>query len=429
MLMRSITTWIFEQEEPLQVAEKYADLEGTALFYSGQVNSLDVAANSYLSLFPEKKIEVKGVKGSWEELQQKLIGFEKNAPFLPKYVGFLSYEMGAVADEEWEVPLFSTTTPAALFYHPTAIIHFDHKRRLATLYATEEGYDRYLIHRSVGERHTEVSWKLKRVSDTRATFSDKIAQAKEWIRHGEIYQVNLSHAMEFEGHLCPFTLFRRMTSLNPVPFSLYMNCGSFHIVSASPERFLSKQGGRLETRPIKGTYPRGKDSAQDRSQREKLIHSEKERAELLMICDLMRSDLSKISRPGSVVVKKLWHCEAFANVFHLLSVVEGEAVQECHPLTLLKPLFPGGSITGCPKLRAMEAISALEKRGRGIYTGSIGYFAANGDFDFNIAIRTLIVYPTYVHLQLGSGIVLDSDPLLEFEETLHKGRCFFRILT
>lgn len=147
-----------------------------------------------------------------------------------------------------------------------------------------------------------------------------------------------------------------------------------------------------------------------------------------MITDLMRSDVGKVSLPGSVHTRDIWRCEAYANVFHLLSIIEGRVDPSANPVELIRQLLPGGSITGCPKLRAMEAIAELEKRPRGIYTGSIGYFAKNGDFDFNIAIRTLIVHPEHIQLQLGGAIVIDSDPVKEFEETLHKGHSLFAIL-
>lgn len=199
-------------------------------------------------------------------------------------------------------------------------------------------------------------------------------------------------------------------------------------MSSSPERFLQKRGNVLETRPIKGTAPRGKTVAEDLNHKKNLLKSEKELAELMMITDLMRNDLGKISVNGSVEVSLLCGCEAYHNVFHLFSIVRSRVLAKFHPLEIVRACFPGGSITGCPKLRAMEVIAELEQRPRGIYTGSIGYFSQNGDFDLNIAIRTLMMTEGKINVQLGGGIVIDSQPRKEYEETYHKGRSIFEIL-
>ncbi|MCB1113056.1 MAG: anthranilate synthase component I family protein, partial [Chlamydiia bacterium] len=186
--------------------------------------------------------------------------------------------------------------------------------------------------------------------------------------------------------------------------------------------------GTLETRPIKGTMPRGVTPEEDRQNMHQLLQSEKERSELLMITDLMRNDLAKISIPGTVATEKIWQCEAYTNVFHLLSIITSALEPSVHPVDAVRSCFPAGSITGCPKLRSMEAIAAIEKRRRGIYTGAIGYFAGNGDFDFNVAIRTLSCSRDQVDLQLGGAVVIDSDPDKEYDETLYKGESLFKAL-
>lgn len=415
--MRSITTWIFEPDEPLELAGRFSDVEGTALLYSG--GRLDSAQNSYLCLFPKEKIILTAQRGCWEELQRALGAFESDLP-IPKWIGYLGYEMGCFADRDVESLYFPSKIPDACFYRPSVVIHFDHNTSQATLYAEKE------ISLKRERIQTKSDLKLGFRSDTFESYADKIAQAKEWILEGEIYQVNLSQEFHLEGESDPFQFFQTVSRLNPAPFSAFAQCGDFALVSSSPERLLSRRGDLLETRPIKGTAPRGKTAEEDAFNRQALLSSEKERAELLMITDLMRNDLGRVSAPGSVKTKEIWRCEAYANVFHLLSIIEGRSGESS--VSLIKQLFPGGSITGCPKLRAMEAIALLEKRPRGVYTGSIGYFAANGDFDFSIAIRTLVVHPTYVQIQLGGAIVIDSDPVKEFEETLHKGESLFKVL-
>ncbi len=293
--------------------------------------------------------------------------------------------------------------------------------------STKEGWNE-LLAMNFATEPTNNTLKAGSVSDTMESYVDKIQRAKEFIKSGDVYQINLSQQWEFLGERDPFDLFKRLAVLNPAPFSAYLYLKDFSIISSSPERFLEKRGDILETRPIKGTAPRGKTPAEDAESKQRLLASEKERAELMMITDLMRNDLGKISAIGSVEVPLLCGCEAYQNVFHLYSTVNSRVLSSFNPIDIVRSCFPGGSITGCPKLRAMEVIEELEKRPRGIYTGSIGYFSQNGDFDFNIAIRTLLVADIKVVVQLGGAIVIDSDPLKEYEETYHKGRSIFEIL-
>lgn len=430
MSMRSITTWIFNLLEPVELARRFSDLEGSALLYSG--GQLDSAQASFVCLFPEEKVTVAADTECWENLSAKLGAFTHGALPIPRWVGYLGYEMGCFADQDVQITCLKgglkgglkTSIPDSCFYRPSVVVHFDHKTGVATLYASREDYSLARI----SPPHKTSQLTLASHSDTLETYLRKIAQAKEWILDGEIYQVNLSQVFCLEGSSSPFDLFEQVNGLNPAPFSAFINCGAFSIVSSSPERFLSKKGTQLETRPIKGTAPRGKTTEEDQERCKELLASEKERAELLMITDLMRNDLGKVSLPGSVKVQEMWRCEAYTNVFHLIAIIEGRCQDEADPVHLVRHLFPGGSVTGCPKLRAMEAIAALEKRPRGIYTGSIGYFAHNGDFDFNIAIRTLVADSNQVYVQLGGAIGIDSNPTREFEETLHKGHSLFTIL-
>jgi para-aminobenzoate synthetase component 1 len=248
------------------------------------------------------------------------------------------------------------------------------------------------------------------------------------IYSGDIYQVNLSQQFVFKGKRNPFDIFYKLTQTNPAPFSAYLRLKNFSVVSSSPERFLTKQEGWLESRPIKGTMPRGKTPEEDQKNLTALLNSEKNKAELLMITDLTRNDLGKVSVPGSVSTLKTNSVASFENVHHLFSVIKSRALPGLHSVELLKACFPGGSITGCPKLSAMEVIAKLENRARGLYTGSIGYFSDNGDFDFSIAIRTLVISDEEIEVQLGGAIVADSDPREEYEETMHKGSSIFNAL-
>lgn len=255
-----------------------------------------------------------------------------------------------------------------------------------------------------------------------------VARVKEYIAAGDIYQVNLSQRFTAELPVPPDQLYRRLRLLNPAPFAACLDCGEVLVLGASPERFLQVRGRRVETRPIKGTRPRGADPAADRALREELWNSEKDRAELLMIIDLERNDLGRVCEIGSVRVPELYTLESYATVHHLVSTVTGLLPPGRDIIDLLRATFPGGSITGAPKIRAMEIIEELEPVRRGIYTGSIGYIGFNGDADLNIAIRTLVVRENRVYLQVGGGIVADSVPEREYQETLDKGKALFAAL-
>jgi len=226
----------------------------------------------------------------------------------------------------------------------------------------------------------------------------------------------------------PYDLYLRLRQINPAPFACYLEFPELTIVSASPERFLRLQGDFVETRPIKGTRPRGKTEEEDKALSQELITSTKDRAENIMIVDLERNDLGRVCRFGSVKVSEMAIMERFPSVFHLTSTVTGRLRQDKNSIDLLRATFPGGSITGAPKIRAMEIIEELEPTKRSIYTGSIGYIGFNGNIDLNIAIRTFIVKKEKVYFQVGGAIVYDSDPEKEYQETLDKGRALINAL-
>jgi para-aminobenzoate synthetase component 1 len=215
-------------------------------------------------------------------------------------------------------------------------------------------------------------------------------------------------------------LYLDLRNLNPAPFSAYLDFGEGQIISASPERLVNLYGGRIETRPIKGTRKRTRCPEADLELRQDLISSSKDRSENVMIVDLMRNDLSRVAVPDSVVVRKLCGVEQFQNVLHLVSVVEGRLQDDYDGIDLLKAVFPGGSITGAPKIRAMEIIAELEPTVRGPYCGSLGYMGWDGNLDFNILIRTITASGGWWQIPAGGGIVSDSVPELEYQETWTK---------
>ncbi len=461
----------FERQFLLHLAELFNHERGTCLLYSG--SQQETAHVSFLCLYPTEMICIKekerkksGLfssfcmtstkKNPWDALQE-LLTFSSSALPYPEWVGFLSYEMGAHSDRDKLLHYYRGQEPDAYFVRPAIIIKVEHQHAKGTVLLTDQvdalegvarNWAKRLACREEWQALIENFRKLKafptassaiekiELDETRASYLSKIADAQDLIKAGDIYQVNLSqqftgkltHPLTHENSQNAYRVFRELATYNPAPFSAYLHLEGIKIVSSSPERFLKMQAGHLETRPIKGTWARGKTVREDEENRHYLLHSEKNKAELLMITDLMRNDLGKVSIPGSVITPQIWQCEAYTNVFHLVSTVIARALPHLKPLDIIRACFPGGSITGCPKLSAMEIIASLEKRRRGIYTGCIGYFTSTGDFDFNIAIRTLVYAKDKVTIQVGGAIVADSNPSQEYEETLQKADSIFKVL-
>ena len=254
----------------------------------------------------------------------------------------------------------------------------------------------------------------------KAEFLTMVERAKEYIAAGDIYQVCLSHPFEATTNSNAWAFYERLRRCSPVPFGAFLNQGDLKIASASPECFLKMSGCKISTRPIKGTRPRKIDARSDRISSQELVNSSKEIAELIMITDLERNDLGQVCRFGSVTVPELLQLEAYEQVFHLVSTVTGELRPEISHIQALRSCFPGGSISGAPKKRAMEIIKELEPHPRGAYTGAIGYFGYNGESQFSMTIRTAIFENNSAHFHVGAGIVADSIPEQEWEETLTK---------
>jgi para-aminobenzoate synthetase component 1 len=262
----------------------------------------------------------------------------------------------------------------------------------------------------------------------RRSYCAAVERAREYIAAGDIYVVNLSQRFSLPLILEPWILYCLLREINPAPCAAFLNFGKRQVVCASPERFLRVSEGSVETRPIKGTRPRGSSPEEDRHNSHELWHSEKDRAELVMVVDMIRSDLGRVCLPGSVRVPELYRLEEYATVYHLVSTVEGKLAPGRDLVDLLMAALPGGSVTGAPKIRAMEIIEGLEPVRRALYTGSIGYLGFDGEVDLNIVIRTILCTGGKAYLQVGGGITIDSDPGLEYDETLDKARALVQAL-
>lgn len=262
---------------------------------------------------------------------------------------------------------------------------------------------------------------------TKEEYIAGIRKALDYISSGDIYQINLSHMLTIPFNGDPFGLYTSITEKSPARFGAYLDLGEFKIISNSPERLLRVEGGLIETSPIKGTRPRGLTREDDIRLIEELRGSRKERAEHVMIVDLERNDLGRVAVPGSVEVSEFERIETLAGLHHMVSTVRARLAPDADAFKCLKVAFPGGSVTGAPKIRAMEIIDEIEKGPRSIYTGGIGWIDLSGSMDLSMAIRTAVYRDSHIHLSVGGGIVADSDPEAEYDETILKAKDFIEL--
>jgi len=362
-------------------------------------------------------------------------------PFFAGGIGAFSYDLGrhieclpSRAVDDLNLPeLFFAVYRTILVHHRETgrawICSVDYSRPDARSAAIEgERYaDRALAWIDAPEKSRETPARRNsncepRSNFTREQYLDSVRKCLEYIHAGEIYQVNLSQRFATSLPVPAIDYYSNLCETSPAPFGAFMDCGDFDLISSSPERFLRTEGRRVETRPIKGTRPRGATPEEDMALAAELQSSEKDNAELAMIVDLERNDLGRVCEFGSVKVSQDRVLEKYATVFHLVATVEGRMRENCTAAGLLRAAFPGGSITGCPKIRSMEIIDELEPTRRSFYTGSLGWIGFNGDMDLNIAIRTMIAKDGAGYFNVGGGIVADSDPEAEYRETLDKAR-------
>jgi para-aminobenzoate synthetase component 1 len=382
-------------------------------------------------------------------------------PFLSGAVGYFSYDLCHFIERLPSTAIDDLKLPESYFAFYDAIMAFDHLERRAYfvatgfpeteekqrlrrarmrldemkdwLYAASPSQEAYLPRRDrLGEGEfqpiKENSRVLLKSNFTPEEYVKAVDRVREYIAAGDVFQVNLSQRFEADLKIPPYELYKRLRMVNPAPFASYLNFQEVTIVSASPERFLQVQGDLVETRPIKGTRPRGRDPVEDERLAQELTHSAKDRAENVMIVDLERNDLGRVCRYGTVKVTELAILETFPTVFHLTSTVLGRLRRGKSTMDLLKATFPGGSIIGAPKVRAMEIIDELEPTKRSAYTGSIGYLSFNEDMDINIVIRTFLIKEGKAYFQVGGGIIYDSDSEAEYMETLDKAKALIRAL-
>lgn len=347
--------------------------------------------------------------------------------------GYLGYELhGHLRDTPIPMPERSAPDmPDCWLGLYDSVLLFDHRNHRLTHHAVP-GAPGPQVMSDAAEATGVAEWSSGEPASgfSRSEYCDAVRTAKRYIESGDIYQVNLSQRFTIATDAPPWEVYLRLRESNPAPYAAYLNLGNMQIVSSSPECFLTldPKARVVETRPIKGTRPRGASEISDRQLARELLASEKDRAENVMIVDLERNDLGRVCEFGSVRVPSLFDLESHPTVHHLVSTVSGTLRRDCGTAELLEGCFPGGSITGAPKIRSMEIIAELEPVRRYVYTGAIGWLGSDGSVNLNIAIRTAVFRDGVCYLQVGGGIVADSDPDMEFQETLDKGRAFFEVL-
>ncbi len=426
--------------EPFAMARRLKDQRALTLFESAQRHE-HLGRYSFVAVNPKHSLVVRAGKAFLDGVEKPDKPFEilqsllaqnttKIIPGLPPFqggwAGYISYDYGRHLEPKARIPAFDPACPDMVFHLYETVVGVDHLQERAWI---------------VGSRKDDVcvvenllSRKQQKLGETvRVTFKAAITQSRheanvqrtvEYILAGDIFQANITQSFEARTpeDFDAFALYGQLREKNPAPFAALLDYEEVKVISSSPERLIRYDGKTAEARPIKGTRKRGEDPASDAVMIADLQSSRKDRAENVMIVDLLRNDLSVVSKPGTVKVPVLCGLETYANVHHLVSVVQGELFDNVTAVGLLQAVFPGGSITGAPKVRAMEIIAELEAAPRGVYCGAMGYLSFNGTCDFNIGIRTVQVNDGVMRLQGGGGITARSEPEAEYEESLVKVR-------
>jgi para-aminobenzoate synthetase component 1 len=435
--------------EPFEIFAALKD-EKNCFFLDSSLNADPQGRYSFLGIDPFYVLKTKDEE-PFEELRALMerykVCFPKGKlPFVGGAVGYLAYDLGFLLEKKLKKKIPDDLgTPDCFFGFYNTIIIVDNLKKLLYIVALGLPEKNSRIAKALAkENFKKIEDALSKISScygkrgpreisppelksnfSRDNYLSAVNIAKKYIKEGDIYQVNLSQRFETKSDLSAFQIYRALRKLSPSYFGAYFDAGDFQILSSSPERFLRLEGSKVITRPMKGTRPRGKTEKEDASLKAELLNSPKDKAELIMIVDLERNDLGKVCKYDSVRVERLREIEKYATVYQTTSTVEGKLFKDKDSVDLLRACFPGGSITGCPKIRAMEIIEELEPTRRSIYTGALGYLSFCGNMEFNILIRTILKNKNHLYFGAGGGIVADSLPEKEYEETLVKAKAMF----
>lgn len=354
--------------------------------------------------------------------------FEKSDFYSGGPIGFLSYDYNRYLEEIPDSVLDDFLLPDMYFIFPRAVMVYDKKLMTWKIFSHKKVENNLINCLDKKPKNKEYRTGKVTCNMSKRYFKRSVNRIKDYIYDGDVYQVNFSQrfSSSFSGDF--YSLYDNMTKINPSPFSGILNFDDFSVLLCSPERLVKLDGNKVETRPIAGTRRRGKGAEEDSYLSGNLLLDPKEQAEHIMLVDLERNDIGKVCNYGSVKCDELMITEKYSHVIHIVSNVIGDLSKDKDAFDLLKAVFPGGTITGCPKVRCMEIIEELEPTRRGPYTGSAGYFGYNGSMDFNIIIRSFVLKRDRLYFQAGAGIVADSDPEREYFETLSKAKALFQSL-
>jgi len=432
------------------VSEIFARLKSPSIL-GGNTAKKDTDRFSYWAAEPKDVFEFRaGQKNPFEKLQYALDKYKPEKDYLanlPKgifcggWIGYFSYELGRYIERLPETTIDDLKMPLIRLCFYDHLIAYDHiedefwlmaltlsddietpNEKLSALERLLDESQNAVIKRPKPADLDNIDFSQIRCNIDRDYYFKAIEKIKRYIYDGDVYQINFSQRFECDYGARPIELFHWQNHFNPSPYAAYIDAGDFHIVSASPEMFITIADGVISTKPIKGTRPRINNASVDTGNFNELLNSEKEQAELNMIIDLERNDLARICKPGTRKVIQPRTIECYPTVFHAVATVAGRLRKKNTFCDVLKAMFPGGSITGAPKIRSMEIIDETEPTARGVYTGSIGFLGIDGSSCLNIAIRTIIIKDNKAFAQTGGGIVADSDPQAEWAETITKAR-------
>jgi len=392
-------------------------------------------------------------KGNVMTILKELLRQHRPATFpgLPRFtagaVGYFSYDAVRQLEKIGEHAKDDLSLPDCVLMCFDRVLAFDHLRHQIHIIASADvsresprkAYDRALadiviiekkLARGLRSTHWQNSGKQRNskvhAGTSRSRFMKSVERAKEYIAAGDIYQVVLSQRLDFSPEVAPFDIYRALRTVNPSPYMYFLRMGDTHVLGSSPEMLVRVTGSRLEYRPIAGTHPRGRDEAEDSRLEKQMLADEKERAEHVMLVDLGRNDLGRVSEYGSVKVRDLMYVERYSHVMHIVSALEGKLREGLDALDAFAACFPAGTLSGAPKVRAMQIIEELEPVRRGVYGGSVLNADFAGNLDSCIAIRTMLMQGKHAYLQAGAGIVADSDPAKEFQEAMNKAQAVLR---
>ena len=386
-----------------------------------------------------------------EELHKyKVVPLEGLPRFVGGAVGYFSYETVCRFEKLPSSKTDSLNLPEAKFMFVDTMLIFDHVTHKIKILSylklngnIDKGYQQtvdkidglverlqkpYKNKQVTKGKNLNQTWDKFNSNTTRQDFEANVKKIKEYIIAGEAIQVVYSQRLSQPTNLPPFDIYRALRTINPSPYMFYLDYGDFQIVGASPEVLVRVEDGAVMTRPLAGTRPRGITPEEDASMEKELRNDEKERAEHIMLVDLGRNDIGRVSQPGTVAVSELMNVERYSHVMHLVTHVQGKLQTGMNAFDTLRACFPAGTVSGAPKVRAMEIIAELEPEKRGPYAGAVGYFSFSGNMDMAITIRTMVVSSGMAYVQAGAGIVFDSEPSREYEESLNKTRALLRAL-